>query len=196
MIKRIFILLCSLLTVIVFSGCNEVFYSTPVIQLDKSEYTKVTMPDLSGKTVKEANENALTYKLNTIEKFSADIPAGQIFEQSVPAGDEVSPGAVVDVYVSKGAKYSEIPYVSDFNYQVAKTVLESVGFEVKIVYEGKKGSCDDSINSISPEQGKSVIYGSQITIRANALEPVKRTTVSTTPIARNGTLPVTSKTTY
>lgn len=196
MIKRIFILLCSLLTVIVFSGCNEVFYSTPVIQLDKSEYTKVTMPDLSGKTVKEANENALTYKLNTIEKFSADIPAGQIFEQSVPAGDEVSPGAVIDVYVSKGAKYSEIPYVSDFNYQVAKTVLESVGFEVKIVYEGKKGSCDDSINSISPEQGKSVIYGSQITIRANALEPVKRTTVSTTPIARNGTLPVTSKTTY
>lgn len=196
MIKRIFILLCSLLTVIVFSGCNEVFYSTPVIQLDKSEYTKVTMPDLSGKTVKEANENALTYKLNTIEKFSADIPAGQIFEQSVPAGDEVSPGAVVDVYVSKGAKYSEIPYVSDFNYQVAKTVLESIGFEVKIVYEGKKGSCDDSINSISPEQGKSVIYGSQITIRANALEPVKRTTVSTTPIARNGTLPVTSKTTY
>ncbi len=196
MIKRIFILLCSLLTVIVFSGCNEVFYSTPVIQLDKSEYTKVTMPDLSGKTVKEANENALTYKLNTIEKFSADIPAGQIFDQSVPAGDEVSPGAVVDVYVSKGAKYSEIPYVSDFNYQVAKTVLESVGFEVKIVYEGKKGSCDDSINSISPEQGKSVIYGSQITIRANALEPVKRTTVSTTPIARNGTLPVTSKTTY
>lgn len=196
MIKRIFILLCSLLTVIVFSGCNEVFYSTPVIQLDKSEYTKVTMPDLSGKTVKEANENALTYKLNTIEKFSADIPAGQIFEQSVPAGDEVSPGAVVDVYVSKGAKYSEIPYVSDFNYQVAKTVLESVGFEVKIVYEGKKGSCDDSINSISPEQGKSVIYGSQITIKANALEPVKRTTVSTTPIARNGTLPVTSKTTY
>lgn len=196
MIKRIFILLCSLLTVIVFSGCNEVFYSTPVIKLDKSEYNKVTMPDLSGKTVKEANENALTYKLNTIEKFSADIPAGQIFEQSVPAGDEVSPGAVVDVYVSKGAKYSEIPYVSDFNYQVAKTVLESVGFEVKIVYEGKKGSCDDSINSISPEQGKSVIYGSQITIRANALEPVKRTTVSTTPIARNGTLPVTSKTTY
>ncbi len=196
MLKKIFIVLFAMLTTTLFCGCDEVFYSTPVIQLDKTEVVKVTMPDLSGKTVKEANKNALTYKLNKIEKYSADFPAGQIFEQSVPAGDEVSPGAIVDVYVSKGAKYTEIPYVSDFNYQVAKTVLESVGFNVKVVYEGKKGSCDDSINSVSPQQGTSVIYGSQITIRANALEPSKRKTSTTKPIARDGTLPVTSKTTY
>ena len=197
MLKKILVLLCIVATAASLCACEEIFYSTPVIKLEKSsEIAEVIMPDLHGKTLAEANKNALTYKIKAIEKYSKDVSKGQIFEQSIKPGDEVSPGAIVEVYVSKGAKYTQIPYVSDFEYHVAKTVLESLGFEVKVVYEGKKGSCDDSIISVSPNEGENVIYGSVITIRANALEPNKRKTVTTEPVVRNGTLPITSKTTY
>ncbi len=196
MIKKILAALSAILLTASLCGCDEVFYKTPEFSAVQTQNSENIMPDLTGKTLKEANEGALEYKINPIENYSAEYKKGLIFGQSVKAGEVVSPGAIVDVYVSKGTKYTEIPYVSNFTYQVAKTVLESVGFEVKIVYEGKKGSCDDSVNSISPKEGTKAVYGSVITIRANALEPSKVKTTTTKALVRDGTRPATTKLTY
>lgn len=196
MIKKILAALSAILLTVSLCGCDEVFYKTPEFSAVQTQNSENIMPDLTGKTLKEANEDASEYKINPIENYSAEYKKGLIFGQSVKAGEVVSPGAIVDVYVSKGTKYTEIPYVSNFTYQVAKTVLESVGFEVKIVYEGKKGSCDDSVNSISPKEGTKAVYGSVITIRANALEPSKVKTTTTKALIRDGTRPATTKLTY
>ncbi len=196
MIKKILAALSAILLTVSLCGCDEVFYKTPEFSAVQTQNSENIMPDLTGKTLKEANESALEYKINPIENYSAEYKKGLIFGQSIKAGEVVSPGAIVDVYVSKGTKYTEIPYVSNFTYQVAKTVLESVGFEVKIVYEGKKGSCDDSVNSISPKEGTKAVYGSVITIRANALEPSKVKTTTTKSLVRDGTRPATTKLTY
>lgn len=177
-------------------ACDEIFYSTPVIKISNTAKDQNTMPDLSGKTLDEANKSAQTYRINAIETYSADFPAGQIFDQSLKAGERVIPGSIVDVYVSKGVKYETIPDVSGFSYQVAKNVIESVGFKVTVVYEGKKGSCDDSVNSISPECNSQAIYGSEVTIKANALEPSKIKTTTAKTLVRDGTRPATSKVTY
>lgn len=196
MIKKFLAALSAAILIFALCGCDEIFYKTPEFSVSKTEYTENIMPDLTGKTLEEAKKGALEYKLNPIENYSSDYKKGVIFDQSIKAGEEVSPGAIVDVYVSKGARYTEIPYVSKFTYQVAKTVLESVGFEVKIVYEGKKGSCDDSVISVSPEEGKKAVYGSVITLQANALEPSKVQTTSTQTLVRDGTRPATAKLTY
>lgn len=196
MIKKILAALSAILLTVSLCGCDEIFYKTPEFSAVQTQNSENIMSDLTGKTLKEANEGALEYKLNPIENYSAEYKKGLIFGQSIKAGEVVSPGAIVDVYVSKGAKYTEIPYVSNFTYHVAKTVLESVGFEVKIVYEGKKGSCDDSVNSISPKEGTKAVYGSVITIRANALEPSKVKTSTTKALVRDGTRPATTKLTY
>lgn len=196
MIKKFFAAIFAAFLTLSLCGCDEIFYETPKFSVSKTEYTDNIMPDLIGKTLEEANKDALEYKINPIENYSAEYQKGIIFDQSIQAGDTVSPGAIVDVYVSKGARYTEIPYVSNFTYQVAKTVLESVGFEVKIVYEGEKGSCDDSVNSVSPKEGTNAVYGSVITIRANALEPSKIKTTATKALARDGTRPATTKLTY
>lgn len=196
MIKKFLAALSAAILIFALCGCDEIFYKTPEFSVSETEYTENIMPDLTGKTLEEAKKGALEYKLNPIENYSSDYKKGVIFDQSIKAGEEVSPGAIVDVYVSKGARYTEIPYVSKFTYQVAKTVLESVGFEVKIVYEGEKGSCDDSVISVSPEEGKKAVYGSVITLRANALEPSKVQTTSTQTLVRDGTRPATAKLTY
>lgn len=196
MIKKFLAALSAALITVSLCGCDEVFYTTPEFSAAQTTYSENIMPDLTGKTLEEANKDALEYKINPIENYSADYKKGLIFDQSIKAGEAVSPGAIVDVYVSKGARYTEIPYVSNFTYQVAKTVLESVGFEVKIVYEGEKGSCDDSVNSVSPKEGTKAVYGSVITVRANALEPSKIQTTTTKTLARDGTRPATAKLTY
>ncbi|MCD8327770.1 MAG: PASTA domain-containing protein [Ruminococcus sp.] len=196
MSKKILAAALCLCLALCICGCDDIFYTTPEFSVSYSEYEDNIMPDLTGVTLEEANENALEYKLNPIESYSVDYEEGVIFEQSIKAGETVALGAVVDVYVSKGARYEEVPVVSSFTYQVAKTVLESVGFEVEIVYEGEEGSCDDSINSISPEEGTNAVYGSVVTIRANALEPSKIKTTTTEALARDGTRPATTKLTY
>lgn len=196
MIKKLLAALSAALLTVSLCGCDEIFYETPEFSVSKTEYSENIMPDLTGKTLEEANKNALEYKLNPIENYSAEYKKGVIFDQSIKSGETVSPGAIVDVYVSKGARYTEIPSVSSFTYQVAKTVLESVGFEVEIVYEGEKGSCDDSVISVSPKEGTKAVYGSVITIRANALESSKVQTTSTKALVRDGTRPATTKLTY
>lgn len=196
MIKKILTALSAMLLTVSLCGCDEIFYETPEFSVSKTESTENIMPDLIGKTLEEANKGALEYKLNPIENYSSEYKKGVIFDQSIKSGEVVSPGAIVDVYVSKGTRYTEVPSVSRFTYQVAKTVLESVGFEVKIVYEGKKGSCDDSVISVSPEEGTKAVYGSVITLRANALEPSKVKTTTTKALVRDGTRPATTKLTY
>lgn len=196
MIRKIIAASSALIIFMSLCGCDEIFYKTPEFSVVKSEYANIIMPDLTGKTLEDANKDALEYKLNPIENYSTEFKKGLIFDQSVKAGDTVSPGAIIDVYVSKGTRYTEVPYVSDFTYQVAKTVLQSVGFEVKIVYEGKKGSCDDSVIAISHKEGTKAVYGSVITIKVNALEPTKIKTTTTKTLVRDGTRPAATKFTY
>lgn len=179
-----------------FCGCDEIFYQTPTVTVKSTVDETVEMPKLIGKTLDEANDLAATFSVNAIEKYSSDYPAGQIFEQSVAAGEKVVPGAIVDVYVSKGSNLVTVPDVTAYPYLMAKNVLESNGFTVKVVYEGTEGSCDDSVNSVSPEAGAEAEYGSEITLRANALKPSEIKSTTTEAIARDGTRPSTSKLTY
>lgn len=77
-------------------------------EVEESKDEPVTLRDLSGYTLKSAqdyaNENKL--QLSSSEEFSSTVDKGQIISQTPGAGTKVQPGTTIKVVVSKGQNKS------------------------------------------------------------------------------------------
>ncbi|NOY64693.1 MAG: PASTA domain-containing protein [Nitrospirae bacterium] len=72
----------------------------------------VTVPDLRGKDLIEANRLILEKRLYLkvqAEEFSTDVPAGYIIMQSIPPEEKIKEGRTIEVVVSKGPKRYYMP---------------------------------------------------------------------------------------
>ncbi|HHN64957.1 MAG TPA: PASTA domain-containing protein [Nitrospirae bacterium] len=72
----------------------------------------VTVPDLKGKNLVEANRVILEKRLYLkvqAEEFSTDVPAGHIILQNIPPGKKIKEGRTLEVVVSKGPKRYYMP---------------------------------------------------------------------------------------
>ncbi len=72
----------------------------------------VTVPDLKGKSLIEANRLILERRLYLKvqgEEFSTDIPPGHIIRQDIPPEKKIKQGRTIEVIVSKGPKRYYMP---------------------------------------------------------------------------------------
>ena len=75
---------------------------------------QVTVPNLLGKTVEEAEEELKDTGLGLVkagEKASDEYPAGQIMEQSVAAGEQVGKHTTIEYTLSTGSAALTVPNV-------------------------------------------------------------------------------------
>lgn len=173
--KKFLCFLMTLCIMISVCGCSfpDLFYKTPSVEEVQAEeiQTKVTMPDLSGLTYKQAVEKTKNIPLIVTKQYNDKVKKNKISWQSIKAGEEISIGTPVDIVISRGVQMIEIPKVLDMDYLAAKTVLESLGFKVKIKYEHKWGTETGDILDLSPSQGKKIEKGSTIKMKVDAVNP-------------------------
>ena len=101
------------------------------------EYSKmvVTVPDLKGKTIVEAEEILDKSKLNYIlsEEYCDDVAAGQVCSQDPPANSKVKEGRKILLVISKGVEQGVAPNLVGKNLTVAKQLLKSAKLKLGTV---------------------------------------------------------------
>lgn len=101
------------------------------------EYSKtvVTVPDLKGKTIVEAEEILDKSKLNYIlsEEYSEDVDAGQVCSQNPPANSRVKEGRKILLVISKGIEQGVAPNLVGKKLTIAKQLLKSAKLKLGTV---------------------------------------------------------------
>lgn len=88
------------------------------------------MPNLVGLNYEEIKNDPQysDFKMNPKTEYSEDKEPGIILEQSVPEGQTIKVGRIVDIKVSIGVKKLEVPDVVNMKYEDAVNELTSRGF--------------------------------------------------------------------
>lgn len=129
----------------------------------------VNVPELRRLSIAEARDRLNGLKLNLKEAESRpneEIPDGQIIESSPAGGRKVFEGAEINVVVSAGSKFVEIPDIRGLNMDKAKMLLASVGLELDpdVRKERKRDAEPGMIIESSPARGRKVLRGTRITV--------------------------------
>ncbi|RME68350.1 MAG: PASTA domain-containing protein [Nitrospirae bacterium] len=94
----------------------------------------VTVPDLRGKTLIEANklvaERKLYLKIET-ETYSVDVPEGHIITQNIPPGTKIKEGRTLRVIVSKGPKRASMPLFVGLDIDEAREQASKKGIKIR-----------------------------------------------------------------
>ncbi len=130
---------------------------------------KVTVPDVSGKTVDAATRALESQKFivapKTEEQASTDVEEGNVIETDPPAGEDADKGSTVTLIVSAGPKQVAMPDVRQLDFDVAKGQLENGEGKFKVERKWVDNSADRGvvINS-TPLVGEQVDVGSKVTL--------------------------------
>lgn len=127
----------------------------------------VTTPNLSGKTIDEAEDILKKAGLGlgkVDEGFSDTVDVDKIMTQSPKAGAKIEKGATVDVTVSKGAESVEVPDVVNDTVDAGTSILQDAGFKVSRFDDYSETVDKDHIIKQSPISGDKSKKGSTITI--------------------------------
>lgn len=92
----------------------------------------VTVPDLAGKYLQEANDIVwgVELEIGTTQYVTSDLPYGQIVRQEPIAGTDTFAGDVIDVWISGiPGKANNMPGVTDMELNKAIDVLHEGGFK-------------------------------------------------------------------
>jgi beta-lactam-binding protein with PASTA domain len=93
----------------------------------------VEVPELSGKTLIEANQllskNGLYLKIEG-ENYDPAVPTGSIIKQDVPAGNKVKEWRSIKVIISKGPKVRLIPMIINESLLNAESQLLQKGLKI------------------------------------------------------------------
>ena len=92
----------------------------------------VTVPDLAGKYLQEANDIVwgVELEIGTTQYVTIDLPYGQIVRQEPIAGTDTFAGDVIDVWISGiPGKANNMPGVTDMELNKAIDVLHEEGFK-------------------------------------------------------------------
>ena len=152
-----------------------------------------TMPNLLGMTPEDAKtalEQAGLY-LGTTQYRAADTAIGYVCAQSLPAGSEITPGTVVDVWISAtSASTFEMPDVSDEILNLALNALNEQSFEnVSVRYDTVSRAETGLVLSQSPEAGAEVVVSTPVILTVSGAQsyPFSADVAFNLDIAQNGT---------
>ncbi len=133
----------------------------------KEPAATVTVPDLSGKTVDEAektlNEQQLKGKAGGTEN-SDDVEAGKVCRQDVAAGSSAKAGDTITYYVSLGVGEVTIPNVTGDSVADATSAMEERGFKVTTTEEYSDSTAEGLVIRTSPSKGNNAKKGDTITL--------------------------------
>ncbi|WP_334122595.1 Stk1 family PASTA domain-containing Ser/Thr kinase [Glutamicibacter sp.] len=128
-------------------------------------HAPVQVPSVIGLSQEEADaklrEAGLSLKLGT-EIHSSQIEQGLVAAQD-PADGTAEFGSAVEVSLSSGPEYVQIPSVVGLSVQDATEQLEAAGFQVKL--HSVFGGANESVRMQTP-LSQQAIYGSEISIYA------------------------------
>lgn len=93
----------------------------------------VQMPDLSGKSIVEANrlmtDKGLYLNIEG-EDYDSSVPQGNIIRQDIPAGNKVKERRGVKVVISKGPRVRSVPLLVNDTLTNAETSLLRTGLKI------------------------------------------------------------------
>ncbi|MCL2488711.1 MAG: PASTA domain-containing protein, partial [Oscillospiraceae bacterium] len=103
------------------------------VDLIVSRWKWVIMPEVSGKTLEEAEQLLadIGFGCRTINEYSDHIENGSVITADKTAGNKEAPGSVITLTVSKGTAL-DIPDIKNMPEEQAVTLLEDMGFNVKV----------------------------------------------------------------
>ncbi|MCM1308194.1 MAG: PASTA domain-containing protein, partial [Butyrivibrio sp.] len=127
----------------------------------------VEVPNVLGDTYEAAKEKLKDKNLgiNSRDEYSDAYPEGQIFRQSVDAGERVEPNTTIIVYISKGMESFEMPNVIGDTHASADTTLRNKNLKPTYTFE----ETDDEskvglVAATDPVAGINVKSGDSVTV--------------------------------
>ena len=125
------------------------------------------VPKLTGLTVDEANAALTEAKLapgTTTDEYDPIIAVGKVVSSNPPEGEQLKPGTVVDLVVSKGPKPVKIPNLAGTPADEAKAQLEAEGLVVTTSEDFSTTYSEGQVISSTPGKGEKVDVGSTVAL--------------------------------
>lgn len=141
--------------------------SSVVEQSSVVDNGKVTVPDITGKTVSEAQELLNKLQLGIAkggEAASDTVEAGLIISQDLKAGTTVATHSTVYYVISTGVADITVPDVAGKSQTVAETTLKSSGLETKVTQENSDTVPIGDVIRTNPAAGTEVSTGSTVEV--------------------------------
>lgn len=162
---------------------GEVLHQTPaagmtvkkgktVSLIVNGEAEQVVVEDVKGYKQQDAYDALKA--LNLSPKIQAvaddDTAVGYVVKTDPAAGSTVSTGTTVTIYVSSGpsTESAVIPNIVGYQYSAAKEELEAAGFVVTAEYDDESDKDENTVLSVSPNEGEKAKKGSVVTVTVSS----------------------------
>ena len=136
------------------------------------EAEQVVVEDVKGYKQQDAYD--VLKALNLSPKIQAvaddDTAVGYVVKTDPAAGSTVSTGTTVTIYVSSGpsTESAVIPNIVGYQYSTAKEQLEAAGFVVTAEYDDESDKDENTVLSVSPNEGEKAKKGSVVTVTVSS----------------------------
>lgn len=136
------------------------------------EAEQVVVEDVKGYEKQDAYDALKA--LNLSPKMQAvaddDTAVGYVVKTDPAAGSTVSTGTTVTIYVSSGpsTESAVIPNIVGYQYSTAKEQLEAAGFVVTAEYDNESDKDENTVLSVSPNEGEKAKKGSVVTVTVSS----------------------------
>ncbi len=150
-------------------------WQTAANYLNPPEYV---LPDLVGKTPRQALEAVRTYGLNVefAEGSDVSLPRDQILEQTPEPGTRVKPGRRLELVINK-PRFGSVPALSGRSLEDARQSLESAGYRLAGITRIAAGDTADTVLSSIPREGQPLRPGEgvRLLVSTGTRPPVRET---------------------
>ena len=162
---------------------GEVLHQTPAAGMTVKKGKTVSLT-VNGEAEQVVVEDVKGYKqqdaydalkaLNLSPKIQAvaddDTAVGYVVKTDPAAGSTVSTGTTVTIYVSSGpsTESAVIPNIVGYQYSAAKEELEAAGFMVTAEYDDESDKDENTVLSVSPDEGEKAKKGSVVTVTVSS----------------------------
>lgn len=162
---------------------GEVLHQIPVADMTVKKGKTVSLT-VNGEAEQVVVEDVKGYKqqdaydalkaLNLSPKIQAvaddDTAVGYVVKTDPAAGSTVSTGTAVTIYVSSGpsTESAVIPNIVGYQYSDAKEQLEAAGFVVTAEYDDESDKDENTVLSVSPNEGEKAKKGSVVTVTVSS----------------------------
>lgn len=136
------------------------------------EAEQVVVEDVKGYKQQDAYDALKA--LNLSPKIQAvaddDTAVGYVVKTDPAAGSTVSTGTTVTIYVSSGpsTESAVVPNIVGYQYSAAKEELEAAGFVVTAEYDDESDKDENTVLSVSPNEGEKAKKGSVVTVTVSS----------------------------
>ena len=136
------------------------------------EAEQVVVEDVKGYKQQDAYDTLKALKLSPKIQAVADddTAVGYVVKTDLAAGSTVSTGTTVTIYVSSGpsTESAVIPNIVGYQYSTAKEELEAAGFVVTAEYDDESDKDENTVLSVSPNEGEKAKKGSVVTVTVSS----------------------------